>query len=83
MNQAKAPPMRMELAYESERCSEQRYGSKSLPQRHRVLPVDYGLHPDRADDVNTSDGSFNCTLIAATRHGRGFEQMNSQHERTQ
>ncbi len=42
-----------------------------------------GSHPDRAVEVNTSDGSFNCSRISTTRHGRGFEQMNSQHERTQ
>jgi hypothetical protein len=38
-NQAKAAAMRLELAYESERRIEQRYGSKYIPQRHRVLPV--------------------------------------------
>jgi monoamine oxidase len=47
------------------------------------LPIDCGSHRARVGEVNTSDGSFNCTLIAATRHARGFEQMNSQHERTQ
>ena len=31
--------MRQELANESEGRSEQRYGSKYLPQRHCVLPV--------------------------------------------
>jgi hypothetical protein len=31
--------MRLQLAYDSQRCSEQRYGSKYLPQRHCVLPV--------------------------------------------
>lgn len=39
MNQAKATAMRQKLANESEKRSEQRYGSKYLPQRNRVLPV--------------------------------------------
>ena len=47
------------------------------------LPIDCGLHPDRADEVNTSDCPFSCTSISATLHGRGFEQMNSQYEETQ
>src|SRR6185437_6417354 len=48
------------------------------------LPIDCGLHPDRADEVNASDGSFNCrSRISTSRHGRGFEQMSSQYEETQ
>jgi hypothetical protein len=52
---------------------------------HRAtrLPIDSGSHPDRADEVNTIDGSFNCTRISTTRHGGGFKQMNSPYEQTQ
>jgi NADH dehydrogenase FAD-containing subunit len=42
-----------------------------------------GSHRARVGEVNTGDCICGCTLIAATRHGRVFEQMNSQHERTQ
>jgi hypothetical protein len=38
-DQAKPAAMCLELAYESERRSEQRYGFNYLPQHHRVLPV--------------------------------------------
>jgi NADH:quinone reductase (non-electrogenic) len=37
----------------------------------------------RVGEVNTGDCTCGCTLIAAARHGRRFEQMNSQHKRTQ
>jgi NADH dehydrogenase len=47
------------------------------------LPTDYRLHTARGDEINTSEGRFNGSGISTAGHGGGFEQMNSQHERTQ
>jgi thioredoxin reductase len=48
----------------------------------RIILIDRTNH-HLFQPVNTGDCPFSCTSISTTCHGRGFEQMNSQYERTQ
>jgi NADH dehydrogenase len=67
------------------RPSDKRVCTMGLDLFYRAtrLPIDCGSQSYSADEVNTSESSFNCSRISATRHGRGFEQMNSQYKRIQ
>jgi NADH dehydrogenase FAD-containing subunit len=73
------------VAPRSTRPADKRLCAMGLDFCHRStrLPIDCGSHRARVGEVSAGDCICGCSLVSTNRYGRGFEQMNSQHERIQ